>query len=190
MIGEDILSDFGSHLPKLVGCRTAEGHIRILRKMLKPFNVKLNKILDTSNSSFSCMTVGGFYDPGLDFGNKDIQIYLSINEFQSNDKFDLDVPDATILIVEIFKTLMHELRHRYQYSIRAYDTFRPVEFEDREQDYYSDPDELDAYAREAAIEMSLGNRSATKDKYKELFHKDSQVLKRFLKKYYLAYTHE
>lgn len=188
MIGENILSDLGVYLPKLVGCRTAEGHIRVLRKMLKPFNVSLNKNIDSSNSSFSCLTVGGFYDPDRDFGNKDIQIYLSINQFQSNDEFDLDVPDATILITEIFKTLMHEMRHRYQWSKRACETFKIDHYDDEEMEYYSDPDELDAYAREAAIEIHLSGHSFTKDKYTKLFQKDSKVLKKFLKKFYLAYN--
>lgn len=195
MIGQDILDQFSAYIPKLIGSRTAEGHIKIIKKLLKSYSVKINKVIDTTNSSYSCLTIGGFYDFDYTFGDKDIEIFISINEYEKNDIFEINYDDAVILVRELFKTLMHELRHRHQYLSR--DDFNSHQYtfntDDAElkfeMEYYGDSDELDAYAREAAIEFHLADVSPTKDKYIKLFlNRDNNVLKRFLKKFYLAYT--
>lgn len=189
MIGKSIFAEMMKFVTLLEGKRTAEGHIRIIRKMLKPYNVKVNKFIDHTNSSFSCLTVGGFYDYDGSFGGKDIQIYLSINNRECNDVFVLDVIDAKFLIMELFKTLMHEMRHRHQYTVRSYDRYIPKRFDDEVMNYYSDSDELDAYAREASIELELTNTSFTRDKYIKLFqNSDKKILNRFMKKLYKAQT--
>jgi hypothetical protein len=180
-----------SFAPKLVGEKTQGQIMYWVRKMLSPHNVKVNKIIDSTNTCYSALTVGGFYDPSLDFGDKDIEMYLM---FRKDDtKVNLDILYVQILINELFTTLVHEKRHRYQFKKRGFN-FGPVyrlkskiDNEDllKEIEYYGDPDEVDAYAQEAAIELRLHTESTTKAKYKELFDNyDKKVYNNFLKKFY------
>ena len=65
----------------------------------------------------------------------------------------------------------------------------PIEVKDkdnyRELNYYGDPDEIDAYALESAIENKLRNTDFVVAKYKELFDNvDKKVYNKFLKKRY------
>jgi hypothetical protein len=96
------------------------------------------------------------------------------------------------MINEIFKTLIHEKRHRYQFKQRGL-AYGPVyrlskKIKDEELantlKYYGDPDEIDAYAQEAVIEMRLHGNSHSKEMYQILFAKtDPVVYNRFLKKF-------
>ena len=163
-----------------------------VRKMLSPYNIKVSRVIDKTNNCISGLTIGGFYDPSADVDEKDIEIYLVFREEHSGVWFDhLDIE---VMINELFKTLVHEKRHRYQFKQRglAYGpVYRlPKRIKDEkladELKYFGDPDEIDAYAQEAIIEERLYGHSDTKAKYKELFDiHDKKVYNSFLKKYYI-----
>jgi hypothetical protein len=181
-----------SFAPKFEGIKTRGQVMWWVRKMLSPYNVKVSRIIDKTNNTISALTVGGFYDPSVDYDEKDIGIYVIFSE--QDDKVWLDSVDIQVMINEIFKTLVHEKKHKYQFKQRglAYGpVYRlPKSIEDEkladELVYYGDPDEIDAYAQEAIIEERLYGRSDTKAKYKELFDiYDKKVYNSFLKKYYL-----
>lgn len=161
-----------------------------VRKMLSPYNVKVNKIIDKTNTCYSALTIGGFFDPTLDFGDKDIEMYIMFR--QEDDHVYLNDVSVVVFLNEIFKTLVHEKRHRYQFRQRG-NNYGPqyrcrLNLDDeliKEMEYYGDPDEVDAYAQEAAIEMRLNGYSDTHEKYKILFDKtDKRVYNSFLKKFY------
>jgi len=180
-----------SFAPKFEGIKTRGQVMWWVRKMLSPYNVKVSRMIDKTNSCISGLTIGGFYDPSADFDEKDIEIYLMFREEHSGIWFDY--LDVEVMINEIFKTLVHEKRHRYQFKQRGL-AYGPVyrlckKIEDEkladELKYYGDPDEIDAYAQEAIIEERLYGHSETKAKYKELFDiHDKKVYNSFLKKYY------
>jgi len=176
--------------PKFYGEKTVNQVMYWARKMLKPYNVKVNRIIDKENKICSGATVGGFYDPTLEFGDKDIEMFIMFNA--NEPKVDMTESLVHTMMDELFKTLVHEKRHRYQFKKRglnygpqykcriiADDNLR------KELEYYGDPDEVDAYAQEAAIEVRLHGHSDTFAKYKELFDKhDKKVYNSFLKKQY------
>jgi hypothetical protein len=179
--------------PKLHGEKTMGQVMYWVRKMLTPHNVKVNRIIDKKNLSLSGYTIGGFYDPTGEFDEKDIEVYLVFNEEDKNKTFLFEDWSAKMLIDELFITLVHEKRHRFQFKQRG-NAFGPqyrskVTDEDlkAELNYYGDPDEVDAYAQEAIIEERLGRDTVmgTQAKYRNLFaNYDPKVYNRFLKKYY------
>lgn len=182
--------------PKFMGEKTQGQVMYWVRKMLTPYNVKVNKITDKTNTCYSCLTVGGFYDPQYEFGDKDIEMYMMFRK--EDEKVFIDEMRVKIMIDELFKTLVHEKRHRYQFKQRGnnygpvYKVKARITDEDilTEMKYYGDPDELDAYAQEAAIEQRLYGHSDTMAKYQELFaNTDKKVYNKFLKKYY-NYDHK
>ena len=177
--------------PKFLGKKTQGQIMYWVRKMLASHNVKVNKIIDKTNTCYSAMTIGGFYDPDLEFGDKDIEMWVMFRK--EDETLDMDETTTYVMINELFTTLVHEKRHRYQYRQRnnLFGTTYRVKAKVNDVDtlnymkYYGDPDELDAYAQEAAIEKRLHGDSETKAKYQELFaNADPKVYNRFLKKYY------
>ena len=66
--------------PKFYGDKTMGQIMYWVRKMLSPYRVKVNRIIDKKNMAISGFTIGGFYDPTLEFGDRDIEMYLVFNE--------------------------------------------------------------------------------------------------------------
>ena len=180
-----------SFTPKFVGEKTVGQVMYWVRKMMQPYNVKVNKVTDKTNACYSALTVGGFYDSTLEFGEKDIELFLMFRK--EDKKVMLDDLNVHVMINELFKTLVHEKKHRYQFKKRGraygprYCCRKKIADEQllKELEYYGDPDEIDAYAQEAIIELRLTGTSDTQQKYKELFDKhDKKVYNSFLKKFY------
>lgn len=189
MIGQEIFNYIQSFAPKFRGAKTVTQYQALIRKILKPYGVQFNTTYDDTNTALSIVTVGGFFDGDLDFGTKDIQMYFVVNKTELYNTFNLNDEDIGLLLCELFKTLMHEMRHRYQFEQRGFDyghQYRTkVKDEDlkQEMEYYGNDDELDAYAQESAIEQQLYGRSGTLAKYRELFYEhDDKLYKKFLKK--------
>lgn len=180
-----------SFTPKFVGEKTMAQIMYWARRMMKEHNVQVNRIIDKSNVALSGYTVGGFFDPTHQFGDSDIEMYIVFNEDDKKLIFGISEEGAKFIIDEMFKTYVHEKRHRYQFRKKGKAFARhyksPVADLDLqyEMEYYGDADEIDAYAQEAVIEMRLIGYSASMEKYQELFAKnDPVVYNRFLKKCY------
>lgn len=180
-----------SYVPKFVGKKTMGQLMYWSRKMMSEYDVKVSIIIDTSNVALSGYTIGGFYDPMHQYGETAIELYIVFNEMDKKTLFDVSECGARLIVDEIFKTYVHENRHRYQFRkkgkacARQYkSTVADLDLQ-YEMEYYGDADEIDAYAQEAVIEMRLIGYSAALEKYKELFAKnDPVVYNRFLKKCY------
>jgi len=172
---------------KLFGEKTPRQIIYWARRMIS--NPKVSVRILRVDDCHSGLTVGGHYEPDEHY--KDIVLYVHFNK--DCEKVFFDHVDIEVFIQELFTTYVHEKRHRYQYRTRGNvygPVYRcPIEVKSkdnyRELNYYGDPDEIDAYALEAAIENRLRNTDFVVAKYRELFDNvDKKVYNKFLKKRY------
>ena len=177
--------------PKFVGEKTMGQVMYWARKMMKQHNIPVSRIIDKSNAALSGYTVGGFFDPKKEYGESDIELYIVFNKDDRNLKLNICEGGAKLIINEMFKTYVHEKRHRYQFRkrgtvfCRKYRSSVTNEELKYDMEYYGDYDELDAYAQEAVIDLRLLSFSCIMEKYQELFAKnDPVVYNRFLKKCY------
>lgn len=100
----------------------------------------------------------GYYDPEDD-KNSDCAIELIITHNFPKDH--VWYPEhAKDILIQIFDTVVHELRHQRQYRKRKYMSYH--ERDDAIKEYLADPDEVDAYSLSIAIELcrSLGKSRA------------------------------
>ena len=100
----------------------------------------------------------GFYDPEDD-KNGDVAIELNlIHNFPKDHVWYSE--HAKDILVQIFDTVVHELRHQRQYRKRKFRVGFDRGTEHRE--YLADPDEIDAYSISIATELirSLGKARA------------------------------
>lgn len=178
-----------SYAPKFIGEKTANQVVYWTRQMLSQHKVKVKKYIDKTNTSYSILCVGGCYDPTTE-DNRDIEMYISFNENEKDKPFRLEESIVKVFIDEVFKTLVHEKRHRYQFRQRGNNFGKQYRsgVKDKtlkvQMEYYGDDDEIDAYAQEAVIEMRLHGKSHSKEMYQTLFAKtDPVVYNRFLKKF-------
>lgn len=178
-------------VPKFVGDKTMGQVMYWARKMMGEHDIPVTRIIDTDNVSLSGYTIGGFFDPNKQSGESDIELYIVFNENDRHSRLNICENGSKLIIDELFKTYVHEKRHRYQLRKRGKKFTR--QYKSRitdldlklDMDYYGDCDELDAYAQEAAIELRLCNFSCIIEKYRGLFAKnDPVVYNRFLKKLY------
>lgn len=195
MKGKEIFDYMMSFQPKFKGEKTVKQFKTLIRKVLKPFDVQFNILYSEEKFVLSMLTTGGFFDSDLNFGNKDIEMYVVVNYHERNSTFNLSNEDIHTLICELFKTLMHEMRHRYQYENREFDfsrQYRANVKDERlksEMEYYGNSDELDAYAQECVLEYSLYGSSLIHAKYDELFsERDPKTYNKFLKKIYKTHA--
>ena len=172
---------------KLFGSKTPRQITYWARKMID--NPKVKVRMFRTEDCHSGLTIGGHYEP--DGREKDIELLI---HFQNDcEEVFFDHIMVEVFIMELFTTYVHEKRHRYQYKSRG-DVYGPIyrcaklakdKDHYRELNYYGDPDEVDAYALEAAIETRLRNTDFVVAKYRELFaNTDIKVYNKFLKKRY------
>ena len=179
-----------SYSHRFHGEKTPNQVIYWTRRMLAEHKVRVRKYIDTTNTSYSILCVGGYYDPTID-DDKDIEMFISFNENERDVPFKLEEPTVKVFIDEVFKTLVHEKRHRYQFRQRGNNFGRQYRSNVKDKtlkvqlEYYGDGDEIDAYAQEAVIELRLHGKSHSKEMYQTLFAKtDPVVYNSFLKKFY------
>lgn len=172
---------------KLFGSKTPRQVTYWARKMIG--NPKVKVKMFRNDDCHSGLTIGGHYES--DGRDKDIELLI---HFQNDcEEVFFDHISIEIFIQELFTTYVHEKRHRYQYRTRGnvygpiYRCSKLAKDKDhyRELNYYGDPDEVDAYALESAIETRLRGTDFVVAKYKELFDNvDRKVYNKFLKKRY------
>jgi hypothetical protein len=131
-------------------------HIRREFK-LQDIGLRVRSVRD-KHLSEEVFYVNGFYDP-VDDSESDCSIELIIthnfpkaNVWYGN--------QATDLLIQIFDTVVHELRHQRQYRKRHF--LAGVEHEKSHIEYLADPDEIDAYSISIATELcrNLGKNRA------------------------------
>jgi len=101
-----------------------------------------------------CIYVNGFYDPEDDQENE-CAIELIITHNFPKDLLWYPI-DSTLVLTQIFDTVVHELRHQQQYRKRKFKV--GPERGTGHKEYLADPDEIDAYSISIATELvrSLG----------------------------------
>jgi hypothetical protein len=107
-----------SYSHRFYGEKTPNQVIYWTRRMLAEHKVRVRKYIDTTNTSYSILCVGGYYDPTID-DDKDIEMFISFNENERDVPFKLEELTVKVFIDEVFKTLVHEKRHRYQFRQRG-----------------------------------------------------------------------
>ena len=178
----------------LIGLST-QSLIKTLNDKLKGFHVTMHHHKTVTDSfSFSA-----FYD----FHMNRIDIYLCCK-----DDFILNEDEYDDFKFELSATIQHEMIHEYQYSMRGEDYIGELyfagfdEFNPKEDiHYYSDKDEIEAYAHDIMLELSRNNfdldalrKSSTigldASKYLYTYYEvfkdwNHPVMKRLLKKCYI-----
>ena len=101
-----------------------------------------------------CIYVNGFYDPEDDQENE-CAIELIVTHNFPKDLLWYPI-NSTLVLTQIFDTVVHELRHQRQYRKRKFKIGPPRGTAHKE--YLADPDEIDAYSISIATELvrSLG----------------------------------
>jgi len=120
---------------------------------LRGLELKLSSVRDKTLLQ-EVFYANGYYDPEDD---KDQECPFEVIITHNFPKDHVWYPEhATLLLIQIFDTVVHELKHQRQYRKRKYKTF--VERDDSHEEYLADPDEIDAYSISIAIELcrSLG----------------------------------
>ena len=107
-----------SYSHRFYGEKTLNQVVYWTRRMLAEHKVRVKKYIDKTNTSYSILCVGGCYDPTIDDG-KDIEMYISFNESEKDKPFTLEESTVKVFIDEVFKTLVHEKKHRYQFRQRG-----------------------------------------------------------------------
>ena len=182
------------------------GLLTLIRREFKQGGVVL-KVRTTRDKTLveEVFYVNGYYDPEDDKeGDCPIELIVTHN-FNFNEAW---YPiHATLLLTQIFDTVVHELRHQRQHRTRKFEFsfIRGTELEE----YLSDPDEIDAYSISIATELvrNLGKDRAIRyltnpnslsrlklhgkfvspclGMYIGTFPNSSQTVKRLIKKVYV-----
>lgn len=104
----------------------------------------------------------GEYDPNLDECGRKQFILHFITTSKKTDPWVLTADEAHEMALELTELLMHEYEHQRQYRKRRYKMHRNQYISDhndyvlkREQEYFGDPDEIDAYAVNIAARFYL-----------------------------------
>lgn len=124
--------------------------LTLVRKEFRKSNIdlKLRTVRDKTLADEVFYT-NGYYDPEEDRANEcPIELIITHN-------FDSDIlwypSHSTQLLVQIFDTTVHELRHMRQYRKRKFKA--SVARGNNHEEYLSDPDEIDAYSISIATEL-------------------------------------
>jgi len=124
---------------------------------LSDIAIKLSTIRDKTLNE-DCVYVNGYYDPEDDQENEcAIELIITHN-------FPKDLiwypTHSTLILTQIFDTVVHELRHQRQYRKRKFKV--GPERGSGHKEYLADPDEVDAYSISIATELvrSLGRTRA------------------------------
>jgi hypothetical protein len=169
----------------------------MLNKTFSDMGVKVTVEKNKNLQNLDDVFFSGFFDPTMSFEDdeKDIEIVISYYE-----KYDL------ILDREKFEkykfifslVLQHELIHRYQQERRGDKSQREYTSNRKSEQYYGNPDEIDARAHDISLEITRNKcynllrnpreasllTSETLFTYVILFDSNSKVFKRLMKKVY------
>ncbi len=116
------------------------------------------------------------------------EILIELSSKNNLSQYLLDNPEIhhnwkkNIFIKEFHLALSHEYQHKKQWDENR---FKQVKSCEKYEDYLSDPIEMEAYAKEAAVE-SINYRTSKPDAvllYREYFKSNHPVYKKFIKLY-------
>lgn len=129
--------------------------LNCLRRQFKLNDIEV-KIISKRDKTLNqdVFYVNGFYDPEDDKNHEcPIELYITHNF----DKDHIWYPEhSTHLLIQIYDTMTHELKHQRQYRARNFKN--GVERGPGHKEYLEDPDEIDAYSLSISFELvrSLG----------------------------------
>lgn len=150
------------------------------------FRNRLNNLFENEEIKFIKLDIpkneADFYGGSCDTISGVIEIYLNKHHIDKIRK--LYKKNLEIFKEEVFKVLIHELKHRKQFTSntkhKIINTTMPEGLS-----YYKDHYELDAYAQDVAMWLGQDDESKyTLDVYKLFKKDDPKIYKKFMKKVY------
>lgn len=174
MLSESILEITKKNRHKFVGSSTHSKIRRVINTIFKEYQIK-TKIIRSSEIEHDNFFVGGYYQ---DFG-----IVLEISVSTKSDYLVLDEKGVDHFLFIVAQVICHELIHYMQDLARDnHDVcLRHMrDYKTTEQQYLSDPDEIQSYAHDIAMELQ---RHYSNDVFGALRHIGSKR-KSFSIKYY------
>lgn len=160
----------------------------ILTNAYSQFNIKFEKTSKRQEREFqegfskNKFVLGGELDTGG-------TIWLQIQPETADILYSIALADGihamsdnTSLFDEIRNILSHELVHREQWK-KAGDKFFPPERKFNFYEYFADPQEIAAFAQQAATDKWLRKDSDIKDLYTQVYGTKSKIYKRFMRLY-------
>jgi len=140
----------GLSFPKLMN--------RVRREFkLSDIEIKLTTTRDSTLAE-DCVYVNGYYDPEDDQSEECAIELIIVHNFPKD--LVWFPTHSTLILTQIFDTVVHELRHRRQYRKRKFKV--GPERGTGHKEYLADPDEIDAYSISIATELvrTLGKTRA------------------------------
>ena len=130
-----------------------------VRREFKSSNIDI-KLTTTRDKTLNedCVYVNGYYDPEDDKEHECAIELIIVHNFQKD--LVWYPTHSTLILTQIFDTVVHELRHQRQYRKRKFKV--GPERGQGHKEYLADPDEVDAYSISIATELvrSLGRTRA------------------------------
>jgi len=134
------------------------------------------------------LVVGGYYDPDID----EIEVVIYYNPDDEEIEFNNQIfNDFTH---QLQQTIEHEVIHRGQYLTRGHHRI-VVGTGDKKRDYLYDPDEVDAFSNDIALDIRYNNGdlqtltgSPVLTDYVNIFGIDHDIVKKIIRKAYKRMT--
>lgn len=130
-----------------------------VRREFKSSNIDI-KLTTTRDKTLNedCVYVNGYYDPEDDKEHECAIELIIVHNFPKD--LVWYPTHSTLILTQIFDTIVHELRHQRQYRKRKFKV--GPERGQGHKEYLADPDEVDAYSISIATELvrSLGRTRA------------------------------
>jgi len=130
-----------------------------VRREFKSSNIDI-KLTTTRDKTLNedCVYVNGYYDPEDDKEHECAIELIIVHNFPKD--LVWYPTHSTLILTQIFDTVVHELRHQRQYRKRKFKV--GPERGQGHKEYLADPDEVDAYSISIATELvrSLGRTRA------------------------------
>ena len=130
-----------------------------VRREFKSSNIDI-KLTTTRDKTINedCVYVNGYYDPEDDKEHECAIELIIVHNFPKD--LVWYPTHSTLILTQIFDTVVHELRHQRQYRKRKFKV--GPERGQGHKEYLADPDEVDAYSISIATELvrSLGRTRA------------------------------
>ena len=131
-------------------------------------------------------SIGAEYDPELDQAKRKQFIINFIINHDKKTFWTITPERADRFVLDMTETLVHEYQHQVQYRQRRYKTHKNLYKSDHpdmdvknEQEYFGDPDEIDAYAANIATHIFLVNHKLNKNLKEPIQESDSIDLRSY-----------
>lgn len=164
--------------------------VRRLSRYLNKYHPSRVKLYQSAKGKLEKddFSIGAEYDPELDQAKRKQFIINFIINHSKTSPWQLTPERADRFVLEMTETLVHEYQHQHQYRSRRYKMHKNLYKSDNpdlavknEQEYFGDPDEIDAYAANIAARIFLVNHKLNENVTQPIEESDSLDLQSYYK---------